>query len=210
MFLQKTVIGIALSSIIAPGISQVTKVTNHQLQAKKIIQTKKTGLKIPGVPNMWTIYEQTDYIFHFVVTLGNSAYNGFSGFINQIDSTQAFHQQIRYFFFQWIDNNQFNNGYFPNLDRYTKQGFWHPPFDFNNGLEYHMGNFGAWSESFSETAYHMIFNLDNTFFENAEHDYLHTQNVTGIAFSFKFAFKWQGLLPKYGDLGHQYDVLSPL
>ncbi len=209
MFLQKIVIGIALSSVIAPGVSQVTKVTNHEIQLNKIKQAKKTVTKIPGVPNMWTIYEQTDYIFYLVVTLGNSDYNGFSGFLDQIN-TKGYDGKIRSFFFQWIDNNQFHTGHFPDLNDYTNHGFWHPPFDFNDGLEFHMGNFGAWSEGFSETAYHMIFNLDNTFFENAEHDYLNTSNTTGIAFSFKFAFKWQGLLPKYGDLGHQYDVLSPL
>ncbi len=95
-------------------------------------------------------------VFEFSVHLTNGAFNGFSGFLDQISfslSEYNYHAWPIYLF-QWLDDNDFNSP-MPDLGHHTKQGFFHDPMPWANRLETYMGNFGKPLESRSDTAFDM-------------------------------------------------------
>ncbi len=197
MFLQKTIIGLALSAIVAPGVIQITNATNQVTQSKLN----------DGVPSKFVIEIDTSYEFKFQVILGNSTYNGFPGFINQIRVPANW--KISFFFFQWLDDNDFHYSTgFSNLNLYTQHNFWNWPFKFDNRLEAHMGSFGPWTYGKTDTAAGMIYAIDNTFLTNAEKAFQNATNPRGIQFNFDIVFYWyHSVAIKYLDKGHTYQVL---
>ncbi len=208
MFFKKTIISIAFSTIVAPGVIQMTNDTNQAIiinNVHKIINSAPNG----GVPSGWTLYEQTDYNLKFMVTLGNSTYNGFPGFINQIIPDG---RGIRYYFFQWLNDNEFNTSWkskFPNLNEYTRSGFWHWPFTSSQRFETIMHSFGPWYDTTSETAKEMIFDISDSFLTGAENAYKNTTNPAGIEFNFSFhCTNDSGFYSHFTDLGHSYKVLT--
>ncbi len=136
----------------------------------------------------------SDY-FYFQARLSASTYNGFTGFINQIDFPGKKPINWAICLFQWLDDNDFHNSVFPNLNNYTAHGYWHEPITWSNRLEEHMGHFGDWLEDKSQTAYNMIqgtdeyylINFGNTV-ETAYKQAYKAGNATGIDMNFGFTY----------------------
>ncbi len=165
----------------------------HVVSPKTQNILNKTFLKSNfAVYNTFIINHLSSYIFQFEVTLSNGTYNGFSGFINQIDTIMTYddHRGWALYFFQWLDDDDFD-GDFPGLNGHTQQGFWHPPFAWGTRLETHMGHFGSCFDCKSDTALNMIFSYRpwSTFGQHAEDRWnadIPSGNVAGIAFNFYF------------------------
>ncbi len=174
------------------------KTENHQ-----IIKTIKTT---SNVDNDITTFAWSMWSLRWRITLSNSSYNGFTGYLNQIDYQPTWHHQdngYAYFFFQWLDDDNFG-GAFPGLNSYTQHGFFHWPFKSNDCLVHHMGNFGP-SEGQTAVAFNMIYWINNSFLVNAANAYKSTPNVQGIQFLFNFAFDGVSI---FSDKGHSYKILT--
>ncbi len=162
-------------------------------------------------------YVDTSYHLQFAVTLGDSTYNGFPGWINQIVVDKTYkgkNNAYAIFFFQYLNDNEFGsapsrNFTFPDLNSYTAHGFWHWPLSSDNRLEEYMGHFGPWSYTYEDTVYSMIWDISNGFMQGAESAYQNAQNPTGIRFNFNFGFQSHdaGFVATFPDYGHSYTVL---
>ncbi len=139
--------------------------------------------------------------FFFKVVLSNSTYNGFPGFMNQITVPPMVIDWV-VFFFQWLNNNSFKTRYFPDLNKFTYQGFFNNPVTRKNRLGRHMRfygrRFGNHRRNNAFNAYRMITRsqqnhyLDN-FGETVENTYnqdAKTGKVAGIVLN--FGFKYDG------------------
>ncbi len=149
-----------------------------------------------GFPNSISVSEDNYHQFYFFVTLSNSDYNGFSGFLDQIVfklSDYNYHAWPLYFF-QWLDDDDFHSGPMPALNSHTAHGFFHYPFAWSNRLEEHMGHFGCIWDDKSDTAYHMSINygLWGTFGQNVDNQYkaaVAAHKAVGIYLNFAFFFE---------------------
>ncbi len=135
--------------------------------------------------------------FKFSVHLTNGAYNGFSGFLDQISfslSEYNYHAWPIYLF-QWLDDDDFDN-IFPGLNDHTKHGFFHYPVVFSNRLEEHMGHFGSFFDDKSDTAFHMSTSWGQwgTFGQTVDNkwnaDRAASKPLIGINFNFEFTYKY--------------------
>ena len=131
--------------------------------------------------------------FNFEVHLSNSTYNGFPGFMSQI-SIQSIWPQREWgiFFFQWLNDNSFK-GDFPNLQQYTKKGFYHEPFAKAKRLEAYMGHFGNPFDNKTGAAWSMVWagTFWKTFGNNVESTYKKdatTGKLAGVKFNFSFSY----------------------
>ena len=207
MFLQKTIISLALASIVTPGVSQMPNVINQTIKNIQTTKSKPNG----GVQNAFIMKVIQDHELKFSVTLGNSTYNGFPAWINQICHNPSA-CQVGVFFFQWLNDNDFTRAenWFPNLNSFTAHGFWHDPFVWSTRLQTHMGHFGPWSFDYSQTCYGMIHKIiTNDFMVAAQSAYQKVVNPAGMQFNFDFSFRYEhaGFTVTWLDLGHSYQVL---
>ena len=205
MFLQKSIISLAFASIVTPGVTQMTKISH---QPTTIIQTIKSKLN-GGVQNAFIMKVIQGHELKFSVNLGNSTYNGFPAWINQICHNPSA-CTVSLFFFQWLNDNDFDINEFPNLNSFTDHGFWHEPFVFSTRFQTHMGHFGPWSFPYSETCHGMVDKIiTNNFMVAAQSAYQNAVDPAGIQFSFDFGFHYghAGFTVTWLDLGHSYQVL---
>ncbi len=155
-----------------------------------------TTSKSNGVAN--TIITQDDETdrFFFQARLSNSTNNGFPAFSNQIGVYYPWwpQQQWPIFFFQWLDDNNYN-GNFPNLSQFTKHGYFHDPISWPNRLDEHMGPFGDVFDNKSNCAFNMILagkgSFWNSYAENVQNTYnkdAASGNVIGIDLNFGFTY----------------------
>ncbi len=175
---------------IASSPALALNVANFNTQHKHTSLAKKTQYK--AIYNRIIVHNDTRGSFQFKVTLGNSTYNGFPGFMGQIchQSSYWVGRCWAVFFFQWLNDNEFG-GQFPNLNKYTMHGFWHWPFSYNGRFERWMGDFG--SDSASRIAYCMLWPYAgwDTFGQKAEHQWkaeASTLALAGIEFTFSFSY----------------------
>ncbi len=185
----------ALAMTCSPALA--LNVVNHKtqnLQYSILKATTNTKVKPNNVVNNDIVVQSVQrHQFYFQARLSNSTYNGFPAFMNQIVIHSPLTQQAwGIFFFQWLDDNDFN-GNFPDLGDHTKQGFWHEPMVWANRLETHMGHFGSLFDSKTGTAWNMIGTgvFWPTFGQNVENTYnkdAATGNVAGIELNFGFTY----------------------
>ncbi len=151
---------------------------------------------LKGLTNSINVKDASDTAFIFEVTLSNSTYNGFSGFINQIDTIMSAYSGRGFpaYFFQWLDDNDFSSS-FPNLSKHTQQGFFHDPMKWSNRLETGMGHFGSFVQTKSQTAWSMFsgygFSAWQTFGQHVEDRWkaeIPSGKVAGIEFDFNFVY----------------------
>ncbi len=212
MFFQKMILGVAIVSAFAPSLAQTTMVSKQAIDTSHVNFTSKAELG-EGVQNTFIIEGLSDYHLKFAVTLGNSDYDGYPGFLNQINSEGQVNIPISYFFFQWLNDNDFGfigSGYFPDLNSFTKAGFWHEPFVFGTRLQTHMGSFGYWGDGYTTTAKNMIYAINDDFMTDAKNAYNKAIAPAGIQFNFDFSFGYNTFLhwvPYYKDNGHSWQVL---
>ncbi len=167
-------------------------VVNHKTQNLQTILPSSIAKSNVTVNNDIVVQSVSSYHFYFQVRLGNSIYNGFPAYMRQI----AVCYNWPVFFFQWLDDNNFSNDYFPELNHYTKQGFWHAPMVWSNRFEEHMGHFGAWNQGKSCTAYDMLTGTNaNKYLPNFETSAEETYNravatgrLAGIMLNFGFLY----------------------
>ncbi len=168
-------------------------VVSHKTQNFQTILKPATPTRVKPnviVNNDIVVQSVSSYHFYFQARLSNSTYNGFPGYLNQIDTTST------QSFIQWLNDNNFG-GDFPNLSQYTQHGFFHDPVPWSNRLEEHMGHFGAWYQSKADTAYNMINGINaykylSNFVDQAEEAYnkvAATGKVAGIMLNFGFLYK---------------------
>ncbi len=166
-------------------------IVNHKTQNfQNIIINPATSKSNVVVNNNIIVQSVSCYHFYFQARLSNSTYNGFPGYLNQIDTTST------QSFFQWLNDNNFGN-YFPDLNQFTQHGFFHDPMVWSNRLEEHMGHFGAFYDNKSATAYDMIHGTNyykylSNFVDQAEEAYNQaaaTGKVAGIMINFGFLYK---------------------
>ncbi len=176
----------------------------HQTQKVQNVFTKTSN----GLDNSITDTQDTDYNFNFKVTLSNSDYNGFSGFLDQIAfnlSDYNYHAWPVYLF-QWLDDDDFHTGPFPGLNSHTKQGFFHDPMVWANRLENHMGHFGEWRDDKSDTAFYMATcwgqwgSFGQTVDNQWNADRAASKPLSGIIFNFGFT---------YSVYWHHYTTVAP-
>ncbi len=140
--------------------------------------------------------------FYFQARLNNSTYNGFPAFMNQIKATSW-----PLYFIQWIDDDDFHTGPFPELSKHTAHGFFHDPVIWANRLENHMGHFGDVIDDKSDTAYNMIngyyaqkyLGSFGTNVEKAYNQVAKTGKLAGIEMNFGFTYAF----------GDRYTVKQP-
>ncbi len=169
-------------------------IVKHKTQNLQTILKPATAVsaKPNGVVNDIIVQAVSSYHFYFQVRLSNSTYNGFPAYVRQIAPVYCW----PLFFFQWLDDDNFSTSFFPELNHYTKQGFWHDPMVWSNRFEEHMGHFGAWNQGKSCTAYNMLkgSNSDKylaNFSSRAEEVYYQaaaTGKVAGIMLNFGFLY----------------------
>ena len=187
-----TILG-ALTVASTPTIV-LKNINPHKTQNLHNVITKTSN----GISNAISVSTDSRTEFRFSITLGKNNYNGFSGFMNQITfklSDYDYHAWPLYFF-QWLDDNDFENAPFPNLNLHTKQGFFHDPFVWANRLENHMGHFGSPLDDKSDTAYNMsiCWGQWGTFGQTVDNKWSADgalPQVTGIYFYFSFGFDEQ-------------------
>ncbi len=135
-------------------------------------------------------------VFKFSVYLTNGDYNGFSGFLDQISfslSEYNYHAWPIYLF-QWLDDNDFQQGPMPDLYNHEKQGFFHYPLVFSNRLETYMGHFGSLWDDKSATAFNMASSWGTwgTFGQTVDNqwnaDRAASKPLIGINFNFEFIY----------------------
>ncbi len=176
----------------------------HKTQNLHNIFTKTNS----GIANSISVSKQTNYDFDFSVTLSNSDYNGFSGFLNQIVfklSDYNYHAWPIYLF-QWLDDNDFHSGPFPDLKQHTAQGFFNDPCIWAQRFETYMGYFGDWLQDKSDTAFHMAtcWGTWGTFGQTVDEAWnTAVADKTAAAIHFDFGFKYD---PKYYD----YTTIPPV
>ncbi len=213
MFLHKAVVCVALSTLVSPGAMQMTSFTNQAIKASNIKQASLFKSKTNAVTNQFIVHLAQSYHWQFSVQLSNSTYNGFPGFMDQIQiPAPVYNIHMRQFFFQWLDDNDFSCQYhWPDLNwsTGTKYGNWHYPFVFGTRLETHMGHFGPWSFGFSETADDATKSITDSFLTAAENAYKSAVNPAGILFNFNWTFHYThaGFAVQFPDLGHSYQIL---
>ncbi len=174
-------------------------------------KTQSITPKTSNISNAIITWEYSTTVLKWKITLSNSIYDGFSGFMQRVSATKTF-DGVNYgyalFFFQWLNNNNFDH--FPDLTKYpTKQGSFYNPFSSNERLDQHFFNFDPWASSKSFKAFYMIFAISNFFMECAYHDYTVARGVAGIQFFFEFGVKNDHSQPfqTFIDLGHSYKIL---
>ncbi len=175
---------ITSSGVIASGLNN-----SHLYQGFKI---KKTN---PVVNNKIVVHKVGDYQFSFDAVLSNSTYNGFQGFINQINVPIYSYNNHGWglYFMQWLDDDDFNYP-FPGLNSSTKHGYWNMPMTWAARLETQMGHFGSFLEDKSYTAFYMTkaYNDWVNFSINAVNAWniamASAEGTTGITFSFSFTY----------------------
>ncbi len=193
---------ITVFGVLALAISPTTVLRNIVSNKKQnfVNVIKKTN---NGVDNAISVNEVSRYQFKFSVTLSSSDYNGFTGFLDQIVfnlSDYNFHAWPIYLF-QWLDDDDFHTGPFPELKQHTAHGFFNDPITWANRLENHMGHFGSWWKDKSDTAFDMASSWGQwgTFGQNIDNTYnnaVATHKALGIIFN--FGFKWsQNLFHTY-------------
>ncbi len=163
--------------------------TTNVLIAKSLKTTSNSN-----VGNVITDYLKTSAILKLGVTLSNSDYNGFQGFLDQIDTISMDYSNHGWamYFFQWLDDDNFSSE-FPGLNHHTQQGFWHWPFTSSGKLENYMQNFGLWYDGVSDVAKQMLYSYGSwrPFGQHVE-DRWNAQTpsgkVTGIKFTFNFSY----------------------
>ncbi len=134
----------------------------------------------------------SSHYFYFQARLSNSTYNGFPAFMNQIKVDGDWTA----YFFQWLNDDDFNINWLPELKDHTQHGFFHNPVTSSNRLSEHMGHFGCWSSGVNETAYDMINGKDaqqyltnfGSTVEAAYNQAAKAGNVTGIDLNFGFTY----------------------
>ncbi len=149
----------------------------------------------------------SDY-FYFQARLSNSTYNGLPAFMSQIKLDGSWPT----YFFQWLDDDDFDTSYFPELNDHTQHGFFNDPITWANRLEKHMGHFGCWRADLSETALCMINGKDphnylGTFgptIEAAYNQAAKAGNVTGIDLNFGFTYDVSSNNKKHSILSYNY------
>ncbi len=150
------------------------------------------------VNNNIVVQSVSSYQFYFQAQLSNSNYNGFSGFLGQITFKLSDYNKHAWpvYFFQWLDDNDFQTAFFPELNHHTQQGFFHNPIVWANRLEKNMSHFGSCLDDKSQTAYNMIINSDPKYYlenfgSNVEKTYIEdakTGKVAGIDLNFGFTY----------------------
>ena len=177
----------------------LTVVLTHTIVLKNIDFDKTQNLvikKINGGPNGMWFTKDTSYKFDFSVYLTNSDYNGFSGFLDQMAfnlSDYNYHAWPIYLF-QWLDDDDFHTGPFPELYCHTKQGFFHWPLPFTERFETNMGHFGSWTDDKSDTAFNMAtcWGQWGTFGQNVDKqwnaDRAASKPLIGVLFDFAFNY----------------------
>ncbi len=174
-------------------------VVNHKTQNSQNILHPSIAKSNVTVNNDIVVQSVSSYHFYFQARLSNSTYNGFPGYLNQIDTTS------KTSFFQWLDDNNFG-GDFPNLNQYTQHGFFHDPMTWSNRLDEHMGHFGFWADNKTATAFNMLngtnsYKYLSNFVDQAEKAYNQaaaTGKVAGIMLNFGFLYS-----------GGTYSVVQP-
>ncbi len=164
----------------------------HKTQNLHNVVTKKSN----ETTNQIIDTKQTRYNFNFIVTLTNSDYNGFSGFLDQISfslSEYNYHAWPLYLF-QWLDDDDFHSGPMPALHSHTKHGFFHWTFVFSQRFENDMGHFGDFYQDKSDTIYDMSINygLWGTFGQNVDNQWNADRAASKplIGITFHFGFTW--------------------
>ncbi len=188
-----TILG-AIAIAGAPALA-LNNVPYKSKNLQNILQVATTATAKPNivVNNDIIVQSVSNDQFNFDVTLSNSDYNGFPGFMNQIDiSSITTGQAWAIFFFQWLNDNQFI-GNFPDLNQHTKQGAFHSPFAYSSRLETYMKNFGIVLHNKSTIAWNMIkvASFWKAFGQNVETVYNRlapVADVAGIQFYFKFSY----------------------
>ncbi len=158
-----------------------------------------------SVNNDIIVQSVSSYQFYFQARLSNSTYNGFPGFMNQI-KVGPWPLSWPLYFFQWLDDDDFDTMFFPELQQHTAQGFFHDPMVWANRLEEHMDHFGAWYDYKSNTAHNMISGKNAAsswkgFGKHVVSTYNNaaaTGNVAGIMLNFGFTYD-----------GSKYSVVKP-
>ncbi len=183
----------ALAITVTPALA--LNVFSHKTQNLQNILQKTFKKTNKGVVNNFSDVINTPSRFFFYVDLSSSNYNGFTAFLNQISFKFSEYNNHAWaiYFFQWLDDNDFNSSNFPNLNNHTKQGFFHFPFVSKNRLEEHMNHFGNHAQSISNIAFDMLssYNKWTTFGQNIEQAYKRaatTQQVAGVTFKFGFDY----------------------
>ncbi len=180
----------ALAITVTPALS-LHAFLNKTQNLKNVV----TKISHPEYNDITDIHD-TSYYFEFTVYLTSSDYNGFSGFLDQIVfklSDDNYHAWPLYFF-QWLDDDDFQSGPMPELKQHTAQGFFNDPITWASRLENHMGHFGSYLDDKSDTAYHMSINygLWGTFGQNVDNqwnaDRAAKKPLIGIHFNFAFTY----------------------
>ncbi len=189
---------------IASAPTLALNITPHKIQNLQNI-LKQTATKTNGaVNNQIVVQALSSEHFKFEMILGNSTYNGFPGFMNQLVISHSYQGRgWGAFFFQWLDDDDFHTGPFPELNSHTAHGFFHDPLVWGNRLENHMGHFGGLFDDKSDTAWDMIYEYLNwnPFGKNVENTYnkdASSGKVAGISFEFAFSYD-----------GNQYFAANP-
>ncbi len=184
------------------------------LALKSTVSYNKTQSIIPkssNISNAFITWEYSPTVLKWKITLSNSIYDGFSGFMQRVSATKSFHG-VNYgyalFFFQWLNNNNFGS-WFPDLTNYpTKQGYFYNPFSSSERLDQHFFNFAGGAKDPNFTTFYMIFAISNYFMECAYHDYTVARGAAGIQFFFEFGInKDRKYASQFIDLGHSYNIL---
>ncbi len=187
-----TVLG-ALTIASAPIISLNVGANKTQ----KLTNTLKPASKkaVGGVSNSFFDICATDNDLIFSLTLSNDINYGFTGFLDEISfnlSDYNYHAWPIYFF-QWLDDDDFNAGTFPELSNHTKHGFYNWPFAFNYRFETIMGHFGSFWDDKTDTAFKTFTSYGKwgSFGQSVDNAYnkaFAAHQAAGIGFYFAFHY----------------------
>ncbi len=189
----------ALAIASSPAIA--SSVAPYKTQNFKNILKPTLAKSNETVSNAIVVQSVSSYHFYFQARLSNSTYNGFPGFMNQIQVapfTIPYKTEWITFFLQWLADNDYTTSdyHFPDLNQFTKHGFFNDPITWSSRLDEDMGHFGSWSDNKTETAYSMIHGTNGDLYlgkfgDSAEAGYNQAAkagNVAGIMLNFGFLY----------------------